>query len=208
MSARKSATGFPEPPTPTGRLIGYARVSTPDQNVDMQIAALRRAGVAEQDIYHEHVSGVAVRRPQFTAALKACRRGDTLVFWKLDRVGRSLAHLVDLAADLSRRGVHLHSLTDGIDTTTSAGRFLFHILGAAAQLERDLISDRTKASLARKKERGERVGPDPKLSPKQIQEARRELLAGGDAGAIGKRLGVSRQTIYRRAKWNYRKTRT
>ena len=135
-------------------LIGYARVSTDDQNLDLQLQALLRAGVHEDNIYKEHVSGVSRKREQFNRALKNLRRGDALVVWKLDRLGRSLKELVALSEEFSARGVELKSLTEGVDTTNAMGKFFFHIMASLAQFERDLISERTKAGLQAAKARG------------------------------------------------------
>lgn len=133
--------------------IGYARVSREDQNLDMQLQAIIKRGVDKKQIFQEKVSGVSKKRPQFDLCLKRLRRGDTLVVWKLDRLGRSLKQLYELSADLDRRGIMLVSLTEGIDTTTAMGVLFFHIMASIAQFERDLISERTKAGIAAAKER-------------------------------------------------------
>jgi DNA invertase Pin-like site-specific DNA recombinase len=135
-------------------LVGYARVSTDDQNLDLQLNALREAKVPEGQIFKEHISGVAKNRPQFEKAMKHLRRGDVLVVWKLDRLGRSLEELVTLIKSFDDRGIELRSLTEGIDTTTALGRLFYHMMAALAQFERDLISERTKAGLEAAKERG------------------------------------------------------
>lgn len=186
----------------TGRLIGYARVSTAEQNPDMQIAALKRAGVAEQDIYVEHASGVAAKRPQLTAALKALRRGDTLVFWKLDRVARSLLNLLKITTDLEKRNVGIRSLTEGIDTTTPGGKLILHVMGALAEFERALIAERTREGIRRRKERGQRFGPAMVLSVADIAKAKDMLEKGADATEVAKHFKVSRQTVYRRVVWD------
>src|SRR5690606_3644790 len=135
-------------PQPTGRLIGYARVSTPDQSVDMQLDALRRAGVPEDNLWWETKSGIRSKRPRLELALTQAVRGDTTVVFKLDRLGRSLRDLIDKLADLDKRGIGFRSLTEGIDTTTPIGRFAFHMLGALAQFERDLTVERTRHGMA------------------------------------------------------------
>lgn len=147
-------------------LVGYARVSTDDQNLDLQLQALRKHGVRESAIYREHVSGVAKRRPEFEACLDALRPGDVLVIWKLDRLGRDLGKIVSVAASLKDRNIQLRSLTENIDTTTGFGNFFFHLMAAMAQLERDLISERTKAGIAAKKEREKWTpGRRPSITP-------------------------------------------
>lgn len=148
-------------------LIGYARVSTDDQNLDLQRDALIRAGVHPGKIYEEYVSGVAKRRPQLTECVKVLGEGDVLVIWKLDRLGRDLIEVVKLASELKDRKVQLRSLTEQIDTTSAYGSFFFHVIAAFAQLERDLISERTKAGLAAAAERGYIAGRRPAISPEQ-----------------------------------------
>ena len=126
-------------------LIGYARVSTQDQNLEFQREALKEAGC--ERIYTDQLSGARADRPGLTEALDYARAGDTLVIWKLDRLGRSMPHLVELARNLEDREIHLRSITDQIDTTTAAGRFFFHVMAAMASMERDLIVERTHAGL-------------------------------------------------------------
>lgn len=143
----------PEPIT-EGRLIGYARVSRADQIIDMQLNAIIKYGVAVKDIYQEKVSGVANKRPRFDLCLEQLKAGDTLVVWKLDRVGRSLIDLCHLADDFNKRKINLISITESIDTNTAMGSFFFHIMASMAQLERDLIVERTKAGIVAAKARG------------------------------------------------------
>lgn len=202
MAARTKAPQIDMPPQPTGRLIGYARVSTVDQNLDMQISALRKAGIPEQDIYSESVSGVSRRRPAFAAAMKACRPGDTLVAWRLDRIGRDTGHLIKMLEDFRVRGIHIKSLTEPIDTTSPIGALMFHFIAALAQFERNLVSVRTKAGMQRRRERGERVGPEPKLNDKQRREIMKLLRSGGNAKDVAKQYNVSRQTVYR-VRWHF-----
>jgi DNA invertase Pin-like site-specific DNA recombinase len=123
-------------------LIGYARVSTTDQNLDLQIDALTKAGC--QKLFDDKISGSRAARPGLAKALEMLRDGDTLVVWKLDRLGRSVKNLVDLVGELHRQGVHFKSLTDAIDTGTSSGRFFFHVMASLAEMERDLTVDRPK----------------------------------------------------------------
>lgn len=134
--------------------IGYARVSKEDQNLDMQIDDLLKHGIDKKQIFQEKVSGVAKKRPQLDLCMKRLRRGDTLVVWKLDRLGRSLTALCELSERLEKRGIMLISIIDAIDTTNAMGKLFFHFMAAIAQFERDLIKERTKAGIAAAKRRG------------------------------------------------------
>lgn len=178
-----------------GELVGYARVSTAGQDVTLQVQALERAGCAR--IFTDTASGATTARPALDEALRYVRPGDTLVVWKLDRLGRSLRHLLEVVDGLRERDVAFRSLTDSIDTTTPAGRMLFSVIGALAEFERDLIRERTLAGLAAARLNGRRGGNRTTVSGKQLATARR-LLAGGathkDAAAS---VGVSRQALYR-----------
>ncbi len=179
--------------------IGYARVSTEEQNLDLQIEALTSAG-CDQIITDRGQSGskVAETRPGFSEAMELLSDGDLLVVWKLDRVGRSIADLIHLLKLFGDRGIEFRSLTDGIDTTTTGGRLVFHIMGALAEFERDLIQERTKAGLRAAKKRGKRLGRPPALSPAQIThaktaiETKRETVSG-----MAEILGVNRSTLQR-----------
>ena len=144
-------------------LIGYARVSTDDQNVDLQVDALKRAG-CERIFIDAGVSGSLVSRPALNEALSAGAPGDTLVTWRLDRLGRSLGHLISLIEALQERKVEFVSLSDAIDTSTAGGRLQFHVLGALAEFERSLISERTKAGMSSAKARGVILGRPPRLT--------------------------------------------
>lgn len=177
-------------------LIGYARVSTQEQNADMQDDDLRKAGC--EKVFKDKASGMATDRPQLTAALEYVREGDVLVVWRLDRLGRSLKHLVNVVTDLQEQGVGFRSLHESIDTTTPAGKLIFHVFAALAEFERELIRERTMSGLAAARARGRMGGRKPSLSPKQIQLAR-QMYAEGDTkvAEIAKVLGVSRATIYR-----------
>jgi DNA invertase Pin-like site-specific DNA recombinase len=176
--------------------IGYARVSTRDQNLDLQRDALTKAGC--ERLFEEHASGARDDRPELAAALSHARSGDVLVVYKLDRLGRSIRSLIDFVTALRERGVEFKSLSDAIDTTTPAGRFFFHVLAALAEMERDLIRERTNAGLAAARARGRKGGRRPKLSPNQIAHAR-TLLADGNTTIkdVAASLGVNRATIYR-----------
>lgn len=155
----------------SGILIGYARVSTDDQRMDMQVDALIAAGVSPDHIFQEHVSGATTKRPELQNCLRALRKGDTLVIYKLDRLGRSVQELLKLVTDLEARGVNIHSIRDQIDTKTAVGRVMFHMLAAFAQFERDIISERTKAGMKAARARGHRGGRKPKLDAKKIKAA-------------------------------------
>lgn len=193
MAKRPSA---PEPAAPEGELIGYARVSTEDQNLDMQIAALRKAGVEEHRIYSESVSGVSKRRPHLRQAIKACRPGDTFIVWKLDRMGRSMADLLKLVEELTASGVALRSLTEGLDTATPIGKLMLHVLGALAQFERDLIVERTREGVRRHIERGGRIGAERKMTPAKLRECARLLRQQYPVREVASRIGVAPMTIY------------
>jgi DNA invertase Pin-like site-specific DNA recombinase len=177
-------------------MIGYARVSTSDQNLDLQLDALTKAGC--ERIFEEHASGARDDRPQLAAALSHARAGDTLVVYKLDRLGRSIRSLIDFTNGLRERKVEFRSVSDGIDTSTPAGRFYFHILAALAEMERELIRERTVAGLVAARARGRKGGRQPKLTPKQIAHARK-LLEDPVATIkdVAATMGVNRATIYR-----------
>jgi DNA invertase Pin-like site-specific DNA recombinase len=176
--------------------IGYSRVSTAEQNPELQHDALLAAGCSR--VFTDKASGVASDRPQLAAALDYLREGDSLVVWRLDRLGRSLKHLLEVVSELDEHGVGFKSLQESIDTTTSTGRLVFHVFGALAEFERDLIRDRTTAGLAAARARGRVGGRKPVLTGQQIQVARKMYAAGDSTVAdIAKILRVSRGTIYR-----------
>jgi DNA invertase Pin-like site-specific DNA recombinase len=139
-------------------LFGYARVSTDDQKLDLQHDSLVHAGVDRERIFEDKLSGMRADRPGLASVLKAVREGDVLVIWRLDRLGRSLKELIAMADELKRKGVQLRSVTEGIDTTTIGGELLFHLFGAIAQFERNLIRERTRAGLAECQGKGEGRG--------------------------------------------------
>lgn len=180
----------------SGQLIGYARVSTFDQHTDLQISALDDAGCTKT--FEEKASGTRSDRPELAAALDYLRPGDTLVVWRLDRLGRSMAHLIATITDLDGRGIGFRSVTENIDTTTATGRLVFHIFAALAEFERALIVDRTKAGLLAARERGAKPGRKPSLTEDQVAIVR-GMRATGDhtVSAIAAVVGVSRATIYR-----------
>ncbi|WP_425425136.1 recombinase family protein [Brevundimonas viscosa] len=178
-----------------GMEIGYARVSTGDQNLDLQEQALRGAGV--EKLYSDRASGGAVSRPGLDQALSALKPGDVLVVWRLDRLGRSLPHLIDVVSALGAKGIGFRSLADGIDTTTAQGKLVFHLMGALAEFERALISERTQAGLRAAKARGARLGRRPVLAPAQIAHAQKLVADGESPTAVARTLQVGRATLYR-----------
>lgn len=153
-----------------GKLVGYARVSTAEQTLDMQIQALIKAGVPQDQIWSEKRSASAKERKELERCLKYLEKGDTLVVWKLDRLGRSMLDLMKRLQDLKDQGLHFVSLTEQIDTSTPGGQLLLHVLMALAQFERDLIRQRTTAGMAAKKATGWIPGPRRKLTPEQEQQ--------------------------------------
>ncbi len=184
-----------------GLLIGYARVSTEDQRLDLQTDALAKAGVAPVRIYTDKASGgPGVARPGFAAAMKACRKGDTLVVWKLDRLGRSLLEVLEVCQRLERKGAGIHVLTEKIDTSTAMGRFMLHILGALAEMERGLIVERTLAGLEAARARGRVGGRVRTVTPAMEARAIKLLRAGKTVPEVARTLGVSRSLIYQRAR--------
>lgn len=175
--------------------VGYARVSTVDQNLNLQLDALRVAGC--EQVFFDKMSGTKVDRPELLKALAACGPGDTLVVWKLDRLGRSLQHLIETVTKLAKFGVGFKTCCDGIDTTTSSGKLVFHIFAALAEFERNLIKDRTTAGLQAARERG-RVGGRPRaMSPEKVAAARRLLASGSSRHEVARLLNVSSATLWR-----------
>lgn len=184
-------------------LIGYARVSTPDQNLDLQIDALNKAGC--QKIFDDKISGSRADRPGLTKTLEMLREGDTLVVWKLDRLGRSVKHLVDLVALLHQQGVQFKSLSDAIDTGTPAGRFFFHMMASLAQMERELTAERTRAGLEIARQLGRKGGRKRQMTDSKIESAKKLLASGVPPKDVAQNLGVSVPTLYR---WLPAATRT
>lgn len=177
-------------------LIGYARVSTPEQKLSLQEDALLSAGC--QKIYTEIASGSKSERIELTKALSDCREGDTLVVWKLDRLGRSIRHLIDTVNLLQSKNIGFKSLQENIDTTTSGGKLIFHIFSALAEFERDIIRDRTKAGLSSARSRN-RFGGRPKaLNEKQIDLVKKlHADEGNTITDICKLLSIKRSTLYK-----------
>lgn len=165
---------------PDTRLIGYARVSTKDQDLAMQIDALRRYGVPEHAIYREHASGGKMNRVQLERALRPLHPGDTFVVWRLDRLGRTLTGVLEVIERIEKQGVRFVSLTENFDTSSSFGKAMLHMALMFAQLERDLISERTVAGMAVAKQRGAQFGQPSKIkdNPKRLAEARRIVEDG------------------------------
>lgn len=179
------------------QLIGYARVSTDDQNLHLQRDALERAGC--QVIYEDKASGKNTERPELEGCLKALRSGDTLVVWRLDRLGRSLGDLVKLVTTLEEKGIGFESLQEKIETTSASGKLVFHVFAALAEFERNLISERTRAGLKAARARGRLGGRKPKLKQKDIREIKALLKDPNiPVSDVAKRFGVSRTTIYNR----------
>ena len=176
--------------------IGYARVSTDDQHLDLQRDALQQAGCGV--IYEEAASGKNTARPEFEQCRKALRAGDTLVVWRLDRLGRSLPDLVQIVAELEKRGVGFESLTEKIETGSAAGKLVFHVFAALAEFERGLIRERTQAGLIAARTRGRAGGRKPKLDDQQVREIK-ALLRDPDmrVAEVARRYDVSRTTLYK-----------
>ncbi|CZW49127.1 recombinase family protein [Enterobacter hormaechei] len=176
--------------------IGYVRVSTNDQNTALQRNALECAGC--ELIFEDKMSGKTSDRPGLKRVLRTLSEGDTLVVWKLDRLGRSMRHLVTLIEDLRGRGVNFRSLTDSIDTSTPMGRFFFHVMGALAEMERELIVERTRAGLAAARQQGRIGGRRPKLTEQQWAQAGRLLEAGESRKRVALIFDVGISTLYRK----------
>ena len=177
-------------------LIGYARISTQDQSLDLQKDALAKAGC--QQTFEDVASGAKTSREGLDQALKYLRPGDSLIVWRLDRLGRSLRHLVDVVADLQTRGIGLRSLQENIDTTTASGKLFLHVFGALAEFERELVRERTLAGLKAAADRGRKGGRPRLMDVRQVQLARtlhKEKTIS--IGEICRTLGVSKGTLYR-----------
>lgn len=175
-------------------LIGYARVSTAEQSTALQIDALRQAGC--ERVFEDRVSGARADRPGLAEALAYLRAGDVLVVWRLDRLGRSLAHLIETVAALESKGVGFRSLTERIDTTTPGGRLVFHVFGALGQFERDLIRERTRAGLAAAAARGRKGGRKPVVTADKLHKAQDLIAKGWSVREAAARLKVGKTTLY------------
>ena len=175
--------------------IGYTRVSTEEQSLDLQLDALKNAGCRR--VFTDKASATKADRPGLVEALSHLRSGDMLVIWKLDRLGRTVKGLVTFVADLKDRGVQFRSLTDGIDNTTPAGRFFFHVMASLAQMERELTAERTRAGLDAARRRGRVGGQKRRMTPEKVESARRLLSGGMSPRDVAQNLGISIPTLYR-----------
>jgi DNA invertase Pin-like site-specific DNA recombinase len=187
--------GFRESRGRKRMLIGYARVSTDEQSLDLQLDALKAAGCKR--VFTDKVSTTRADHPGLADAVSHLRDRDVLVIWKLDRLGRTVKGLVDFVADLQERKIQFRSLTDGIDTTTPAGRFFFHIMASLAQMERELLAERTRAGLAAARRRGRVGGRKRRMTPGKVESARKLLKDGMAPRDVAENLGVSVPTLYR-----------
>ena len=177
-------------------LVGYARVSTTDQTLDLQKDALEKGGC--ERIFTDTASGAKAERVGLDQALGYVRKGDTLVVWRLDRLGRSLRHLIETMTKLNERGIGFKSITEAIDTTTSGGKLIFHIFGALAEFERDIIRERTQAGLTAARARGRKGGRPKVLTPKKQEQALTLYNAKTHTiDEICQTLNISRATLYR-----------
>ena len=177
-------------------LVGYARISTIDQNLDMQIDELKKAGC--EKIFSDVASGAKVERIELQKAFEQIRKDDILVVWKLDRLGRSLKHLIQAVSELNERGIGFKSLKESIDTTTNGGRLIFHIFGALAEFERGIIQERTRAGLKAARARGRLGGRPRKMNKEKIETAQALYDARTmTISNICKQLGISKGTFYR-----------
>lgn len=175
--------------------IGYARVSTDDQNLELQLDALNQYGVAK--IYQEKMTSRKIDRPQLDEMLRSLREGDTVVAWKLDRIGRSLKHLIELIEELQSRGIGFVSLKENIDTTSATGRLMLHIIASFAEFERDMLSERTKAGLQAARARGKMGGRPAKKSDKVTMALKMYDSKEYTIQQIKEATGISTTTLYR-----------
>jgi DNA invertase Pin-like site-specific DNA recombinase len=186
-----------KPPADNTRLIGYARVSTREQNLDLQIDALRKAGVLEDNLWVEKVSGVSARRPARDKALLDARNGDTFIVWRLDRLGRSVLDLYTQVEKMRESGVKFRSLSDGVDTSTSMGKLMFGFFAALAEFERNQTIERTLAGMASARARGRMPGRAPKLTAAKLADIRQKIKEGWSVAECAKKYRVSDNAIYR-----------
>ena len=186
-------------PVLVGELLGYARVSTTVQDSALQHDALRAAGC--RWVWTDTASGSKTDRPELTEVMAALSEGDTLCVWRLDRLGRSLPHLIETVRGLEERGVGFRSLQEAIDTTTPGGRLVFHIFGSLAEFERDLIRERTQAGLTAARARGRLGGRPTVMTPGKARQARKMIAEGTPLSEVADVVGVSRSTLYRQLIW-------
>lgn len=205
MAKRKKRVKVVEPPphfeivqndNAPKMFIGYARVSTADQSIDMQVAALKRAGVTDEGLYVEKISAASRKRPKLEEALEALRKGDTFVVWKLDRLARSMIDLLNRIKYIEFKGASLRSLTEQIDTHSTSGKFMIHMLGALAEFERGIIRERTMWGMAEAKAQGKQVGQPEVLTAADKQKAQKMRDGGKSVRAIAEHFGVSHGTVY------------
>ena len=179
-------------------LVGYARVSTEDQSLEMQVDALKKIGIDDRHIYQERLSALSKKRVAFRAALDFCRKGDTLVVWKIDRLSRTLSELIFLLDSLKEKGIELRSLTENIETNSIMGKALFQLIAMFGEMERNLISERTKAALKVARDNGQYLGGYIKVRKEEKQLIRELLKEGKSKYYIARRLGLkSRTPIYK-----------
>lgn len=188
---------------PDNRLIGYARVSTDDQDLRVQLDQLRKHGVREENLYSDKKSGKSTQRRGLEDALMDCRRGDVLVVPSLDRLSRSVEDLIGLSKRLSSEGVQLRSLREQIDTTTPMGTFFFHLMAALSEFERSLIGKRTREGLAATVARGTKLGAKPKLTKARLEQAAEMLRAGANSAEVARKLKVSGPQLRARIEAEY-----
>lgn len=181
---------------PDVRLIEYARVSTAEQSLELQIDALKAAGVIDDDLHVEKVSGAASKRPRLDWALTTLREGDTFVVWRLDRLARNMIDLLTRLQDIEKAGAKFKSLSENFDTTTATGRLVLNIMGAFAQFERDIIIKRTRAGMRAARERGIQVGQPRALDDKQTAQAQKMRDRGVPVKEIAAKFKVAPMTIY------------
>jgi DNA invertase Pin-like site-specific DNA recombinase len=174
---------------------GYARVSTEDQNPAMQLAALKKAGC--KTLFKDEVTGAHVNRPALIRCMKVLQTGDTLIVWKLDRLGRSLRDLIQMLDDFKQRGIKFRSLTEAIDTETPTGRAMWQMIGVLAELERSLIAERTRAGVKAAQRRGVKFGRKTKMTPDRLAHARQLINQGKTPTDTAKIMGIGRTTLYR-----------
>lgn len=181
---------------PQHRLIGYARVSTREQTLTHQIDALKAAGVHDDNLWVEQVSGAASKRPERDKALIDAREGDTLIVWRLDRIGRKIMEVYSIVETLRARGIIFRSLTENFDLSTASGKLMFGMAALWAEFERNVTIERTQSGMAAAARRGHVAGAKPKLYGKRLEAAKALLVKGWTPGEVAKKFRVSRQTIY------------
>ena len=176
-------------------LIGYARVSSREQNLDLQLTSLKSTGC--ERLYTDKVTGIKATKPGLEKAVEQLRSGDTLVVWKLDRLGRTVKGLIEFVEHLHNNDINFKSITDNIDTSTPSGRFFFHVMASLAQMERELLVERTKAGLVAARARGRLGGRKPKMTNSKVESAKQLLSSGMHPKDVASNLGVSVPTLYR-----------